>query len=354
MSDMPLAVVPGGGALVAPEVTKEQLELAKRTVFPDSSNDEFAMFLHECARRAVHPLDRMLYPQKRKGKLVFVTSIDWFRSKAESSGSYAGNDDPVPAYDEKGGLVSCAVTVWKIVGGVRCSFTATARWSEYYPGKEQGWMWEKMPVLMLGKCAEALALRKAFPTILGGVYTGDEMEQADRPSSEAPQKSSTAASKPTTQTGSTAASSKPPAAAQTSATSSTPKSTMGSPSEKSGAPPAKGPKVTSLGVITACEKRYNSNGKCYVVLRIVDEKNEAWGGSSYRNSVIDAGAVAAAKVVDYADPKNPVVVVDHGDRKIVCQIEWVQDGKYRVVDAVKEMGGQREAEPDAEAPPPES
>lgn len=175
---MTTAIVPANDthAMVC---TPEQLELAKRTVFPDSTNDEFALFLHECNRRKVHPLDRMLYPQKRNGKVVFVSSIDWFRSKAEESGELAGNDDPVPTYDDGNRLVSCSVTVWRIVKGVRCPFTATARWSEYYPGEKQGFMWTKMPVLMLGKCAEALALRKAFPSLLAGAYTHDEMAQAD-------------------------------------------------------------------------------------------------------------------------------------------------------------------------------
>ena len=67
-----------------------------------------------------------------------------------------------------------------MVAGVVGNFTATARWSEYYPGKSQGFMWDKMPHTMLGKCAEALALRKAFPSQLSGLYTGDEMAQAGK------------------------------------------------------------------------------------------------------------------------------------------------------------------------------
>jgi hypothetical protein len=80
------------------------------------------------------------------------------------------------------------VTVWKMVGGVRGSFTASALWSEYQQANNK--MWAKMPCTMLAKCAEALALRKAFPADLSGLYTTEEMMQAeggnDRPSLDAP------------------------------------------------------------------------------------------------------------------------------------------------------------------------
>ena len=69
--------------------------------------------------------------------------------------------------------------VKKIVSGVVCEFKASASWLEYCPKGKQDYMWNKMPYLMLGKCAEALALRKAFPNDLSGIYTDDEMAQAE-------------------------------------------------------------------------------------------------------------------------------------------------------------------------------
>jgi hypothetical protein len=78
-----------------------------------------------------------------------------------------------------------------MVQGQRCPFVAAAYWDEYCPAQGQDKMWQKMPRTMLSKCAEALAIRKAFSTKLGGVYTADEMQQAlDVPMTQVTQKSS--------------------------------------------------------------------------------------------------------------------------------------------------------------------
>lgn len=172
-------------ALVRSEpLSKEQIDLVWRTVFPQSNEDELRLYLHDCARQNVHPLDKLIHPQirvDRKGnrRYTAITSIDLMRSRAEDTGHYAGNDDPVFEGEAgKAGFIA-RVTVWKMVEGQRCGFTASARWAEYKP--DEDFMWRKMPHGMLGKCAEALALRKAFPRQLHGLYAKEEMDQADPP-----------------------------------------------------------------------------------------------------------------------------------------------------------------------------
>ena len=127
--------------------------------------------------------------------MTIQTGIDGYRAIAERSGSLAGIDDATYDSEESEHPKKASVTVYRIINGIRCPFTATARWLEYAQIYEKdeyidnrktgkkitvlGPMWKKMPYLMLAKCAEALALRKAFPNDLTGLYTNEEMAQAD-------------------------------------------------------------------------------------------------------------------------------------------------------------------------------
>lgn len=174
-------------ALVQKDFPPEKVELIKRMVAPTATDDELALFLYQAQRTGLDPLARQIvfnkFNSKNGPKMSIITSIDGYRLCADRTGKYAGNDDPTFEGEvELGNKVKvperATVTVYKLVGGVRCPFTATARWTEYYPGDGKDFMWRKMPYLMLGKCAEALALRKAFPAELSGIYTDTEMEQA--------------------------------------------------------------------------------------------------------------------------------------------------------------------------------
>src|SRR5689334_21401817 len=166
----------------APQVTTDQLDLIKRTVASGATADELKLYLFDCARQGVHPLDNLLHFTKRAGKYRPVTSIDFMRIRAAETNEYAGSDDAAFLGSPKHESFTATVTVWRMVQGTRCPFTGTARWPEYYPGDGPGgFMWLKMPHTMLAKCAEALALRKGFPRQLAGLYAKEELDQADGP-----------------------------------------------------------------------------------------------------------------------------------------------------------------------------
>lgn len=170
--------------LVKIDFSEEQVSLIKRTIAKDSTDDELKLFMHQCKRTGLDPMTRQIYFMKRAGKVTIQTSIDGFRVIAERSGDYAGQDEPEFIY--KGEKLDCAkVRVYRFKGEQRyLAAVGVAYWAEYFPGEAQGFMWKKMPHTMLAKVAEALALRKAYPQDLSGLYTNDEMNQADKPANE--------------------------------------------------------------------------------------------------------------------------------------------------------------------------
>lgn len=162
-------------SIVKIEFTDEQVNLIKTQIAPKANDNELKLFLYQCKRTGLDPLARQIYCIPIGGRMTIQTSIDGFRVVAERSGTYAGQDEPVWDEDETG-IKKCTVKVYRFSNGVRyCAGVGVAHWKEYAQSSP---MWAKMPHTMIAKCAEALALRKSFPQDLSGLYTSDEMQQA--------------------------------------------------------------------------------------------------------------------------------------------------------------------------------
>ena len=173
-----------------PEFTPEQRQMIRDSFASGASDGEFAVLMEIARARRLNPLLRQIHfvsrwdSQKRREVWAPQVSIDGLRAIAQRTGLYDGQDEPEFGPMREGHPEWAKVKVYR--KDWRRPAVGIAFWTEYvqtYRDKQTGKqvsspMWARMPRVMLSKCAESLALRKAFPEDMSGLYTSEEMGQA--------------------------------------------------------------------------------------------------------------------------------------------------------------------------------
>ena len=169
-------------------------ELAMLSVFglAETPKSELQVFFHYCKKVHLDPFTREIYLIGRNQKqgndwvkrYTIQAGIDGLRKIASRSGNYGGQETVWCGKDgvwrdvwlQKEPPLAAKVSVF--YKDSAHSITAVAKFDSYavYFKEELAGLWKKMPDTMIAKCAEALALRKAFPQDLSGIYSTEEME----------------------------------------------------------------------------------------------------------------------------------------------------------------------------------
>lgn len=180
------------------DISRYAMSALRNSVFPGASDESIYMAAQYCAARKLDIFKKPIHivplsirdsvTGKYETRDVIMPGIYELRTTAFRTGEMAGIDEPVFGEEKKIHGINapewCKITVYRIIAGQRYAFTHTEFFEEAAATKNNGElnsMWTKRPRGQLAKCAEAGALRKAFPDEMGGLMTSDEVSEIDAP-----------------------------------------------------------------------------------------------------------------------------------------------------------------------------
>jgi len=180
-------------------ITEAQWRTLKNSLFPGAKSESVIAVVDYCRARQLDPLKKPCHivPMKVKDMIsgeyvwrdVILPGIYEHRTTAARTGQYLGHHEPKygPVVEAYGVTVPewCAFTVlrWNPLAGRVCEFPVLIYFEEAVAIKDgkANQRWSRAPRQMLTKCAEAAALREAFPDELGGEMTAEEAEDPGTP-----------------------------------------------------------------------------------------------------------------------------------------------------------------------------
>ena len=182
--------------MAARKFTPEEIALIHRTFMAEASKDDLALFIATCERTGLDPFARQIMASSRNVRRgdnwvtvwTWLVTIDGLRKIAVDSGDYEGQEGPwwcgkdgewKEVWSRSEPCFAAKVLVHR--KGFRTGLSGIAKYESYVQKKKDGspnQVWSTLGDHMTAKCAEALALRRAYPNEMAGLYTSDEMAQA--------------------------------------------------------------------------------------------------------------------------------------------------------------------------------
>lgn len=168
------------------------ISVLQESLYPGAKADSVALVMEYCRAAGLDPMQKPVHivpmwdKNLRAMRDVIMPGVNSYRVNAMRSRDYLGISEPEFGPMVDGGSIGisypewCKVTVKRSINGQIAEFTVVEYWIENYAtaGKDSTMpnaMWKKRPRGQIAKCAEAQALRKAFPEI-ASAPTYEEME----------------------------------------------------------------------------------------------------------------------------------------------------------------------------------